>query len=168
MTHFTKSCVKHTFVRLLQNKFWYGVISLATIPARVINHMVNLRIDGKEVPIPKGTKSVVVANINSFASGMRLWKLKKNETNFSNMRFDDGTLEVVAFTGVVHLGLATGGVKRPKPLGQGAHIEINCVIEPYGVQLDGEPLEFTSPTVITLRHKSQFKTVTNVQKLKKQ
>jgi len=141
----------------IQRRFWYGAITLAHSPSDPLNLFLKVSIDGKDVPIPKGTRSLAVANVNSFAAGIRVWRLSKKEALFKGSEIDDGKLEVVAFTGVVHLALGAINLKRAEVVGQGSVIDIQCGIEPDAVQVDGEILDFTSPIQVLIRPAGQFK-----------
>eukprot|EP00596_Hydrurales_sp_CCMP1899_P001601 CAMPEP_0119053888 /NCGR_PEP_ID=MMETSP1177-20130426/74710_1 /TAXON_ID=2985 /ORGANISM="Ochromonas sp, Strain CCMP1899" /LENGTH=104 /DNA_ID=CAMNT_0007033959 /DNA_START=2368 /DNA_END=2682 /DNA_ORIENTATION=+ len=72
-------------------------------------------------------------------------KSSKNGENVDNIIFDsskveinDGLLEIVAVTGVNHLGAIKAGLSSATPLGQGKIITLTTTSS-LPIQLDGEP-----------------------------
>jgi hypothetical protein len=100
-----------------------------------------LRIDGADVSVPVGTKSILVLNIPSYGAGTHPWgddgaaiacvPPAHHTRSFAPAAVDDGQLEVVALFGIIHAATLHnplswraargGGAKR---LGQGGAVEI--------------------------------------------
>jgi hypothetical protein len=100
-----------------------GVRSCKNLPEKV-----DIWVDGKPLVLPPLTESFIILNINSHAGGVELWPDPGsvperprawgaalsppegdeggpgNKPRLRPSRFDDGMLEIVATTGVLHLG----------------------------------------------------------------
>ena len=101
----------------------------------------SLRIDGADVALPPGVKSVLVLNIPSYGAGTHPWgdtdggaacvPPAHHVRRFASPAIDDGVLEVIAMFGIVDAAmlhnplsarrLRGGGGKR---LGQGSRVEL--------------------------------------------
>jgi diacylglycerol kinase (ATP) len=79
--------------------------------------------------LPAWTHALVWSNITSYAGGVRLVRTG---------RADDGFCDVVALGSGVPLGLATGGVRRPRLLARRAHLHVT-LNQSLPMQIDGEP-----------------------------
>jgi len=126
------------------NKLWYGIIgALAFLLgwSRDLSGCCRLLCDGEIVPIPPGTKGIIVLNVNSYAGGSTMWTPSSQSLQSGKYRpadVADGLLEVVAVSGVDHLGAIKAGLRRATPLAQGQHLQLKSTCS-LPVQLDGEP-----------------------------
>jgi diacylglycerol kinase family enzyme len=84
--------------------------------------------DGQVWPLPAWLRSLVLANINSYAGGRRLGK---------GIQGADGRCDVFALPAGLALGLGLGGVRRPRALGAGQNIRLQLG-RPAFFQVDGE------------------------------
>lgn len=134
------------FRSALLNKVKYALLgsSLALRGASSLEkRLASVRIDGREIPLPAGTKSVVLLNIPSFGAGTDPWGAGGHQgepkkmlaghrvRTFAAPACDDGALEVVALFGVLHaaalhnpLSLARLRGYGGKRLGQGRVVEL--------------------------------------------
>ncbi|XP_062202692.1 diacylglycerol kinase 1-like [Phragmites australis] len=115
---------------------------------------VKLEIDGSKIDIPQDSEGILVANIRSYMGGVDLWK---NEDDVSDaylpQSMHDKKLEVVSFTGMLHLGRLQVGLSRAQRLAQGHHIKIG-ISTTMPIQVDGEPWS-QEPCTIEVSHHSQ-------------
>ncbi|CAB1325330.1 unnamed protein product [Coregonus sp. 'balchen'] len=74
---------------------------------------------------------------SSWGSGADLWG-SEGDSRYGKPRIDDGMLEVVGVTGVVHMGQVQSGMRSGIRLAQGNYVRIT-VTKPIPVQVDGEP-----------------------------
>ena len=61
-----------------------------------------------------------------------------SDGKFKTADIADGQLEIVAVTGINHLGAIKAGLRRAIPLAQGKHIHISSTSS-LPMQIDGEP-----------------------------
>ncbi|CAJ0928790.1 unnamed protein product [Ranitomeya imitator] len=73
----------------------------------------------------------------SWGSGADLWG-SDNDNRYGKPRIDDGLLEVVGVTGVVHMGQVQGGLRSGIRIAQGSYFRVT-LLKPIPVQVDGEP-----------------------------
>eukprot|EP01064_Diplonema_japonicum_P010517 TRINITY_DN17769_c0_g1_i1.p1 TRINITY_DN17769_c0_g1~~TRINITY_DN17769_c0_g1_i1.p1 ORF type:complete len:385 (+),score=104.14 TRINITY_DN17769_c0_g1_i1:67-1221(+) len=132
------------------NKVWYtkfGCAALCGSPA--VKNKIKITVDGKEVDQAriKELKNIILANIDSFAAGMRVWKPSKSK-EYTPQKFNDSKLEVCGYFGSFHMGLAQGGLRSSKKVGQGGKIEIavsaETDLDSMRLQIDGEPVPLPS------------------------
>ena len=135
----------HLFFSEIINKFLYMLVGIYYIlrqKSSELSSCVELICDGKVVPIPKGTRGIVFLNINSYAGGSKLWKFsgmsKTDSGRWKPTQFNDRILEVVAVSGIGHLGQIKAGISLPVPIAQGSSFEIRC-FKKLPMQIDGEP-----------------------------
>uniref|UniRef100_A0AAY4DVJ0 Diacylglycerol kinase n=1 Tax=Denticeps clupeoides TaxID=299321 RepID=A0AAY4DVJ0_9TELE len=95
-----------------------------------------LEVDKQEVELPS-IEGLIFLNIPSWGSGADLWG-SDSDSRFDKPRIDDGALEVVGVTGVVHMGQVQSGLRSGIRIAQGSYIRIT-VTKPIPVQVDGEP-----------------------------
>nr|XP_014352777.1 PREDICTED: diacylglycerol kinase theta [Latimeria chalumnae] len=74
---------------------------------------------------------------SSWGSGADLWG-SESDGRFVKPRIDDGSLEVVGVTGVVHMGQVQGGLRSGIRIAQGSYFRVT-LLKPIPVQIDGEP-----------------------------
>ncbi|KAM3254588.1 hypothetical protein ACQJBY_048214 [Aegilops geniculata] len=115
---------------------------------------VKLEIDGSNIEIPQDAEGILVANIRSYMGGVDLWKNEDSVSDtFQPQSMHDKTLEVVSFTGMLHLGRLQVGLSRAQRLAQGHHIKIE-ITTPMPIQVDGEPWS-QEPCTIEVSHHAQ-------------
>lgn len=143
--HRLRDRAPYLFLSPALNKFYYALMGLRDFFVRSCKNLpekVELWCDGKQVVLPPQTESFIVLNINSHAGGVELWPEYSMgggmEGTFKPSRFDDGYLEVVAISGVLHLGRIRVGLDRPVRLAQAKEVRIRTKSFLPG-QVDGEP-----------------------------
>lgn len=115
---------------------------------------VKLEIDGSKINIPQDAEGILVANIRSYMGGVDLWKNEDDVSDtFQPQSMHDKMLEVVSFTGMLHLGRLQVGLSRAQRLAQGHHIKIE-ITTPMPIQVDGEPWS-QQPCKIEVSHHGQ-------------
>eukprot|EP01087_Luapelamoeba_hula_P016114 TRINITY_DN4922_c1_g1_i1.p1 TRINITY_DN4922_c1_g1~~TRINITY_DN4922_c1_g1_i1.p1 ORF type:complete len:334 (+),score=32.97 TRINITY_DN4922_c1_g1_i1:124-1125(+) len=126
------------------NLGWYAGFSATTAVSNLLNmhksqlrRVIRLFIDGEEVVIPKQVRSIVIMNLLTYG-GSKYWGSKPSESGIEPA-IDDGFLEVIAMTGVAHLGAIQTGVSTAIRLGQGCNISL-ITSHPLPTQVDGEPM----------------------------
>lgn len=98
-------------------------------------------VDGKEVELPKGTRSVKLVNINSAINGIFLWgsgaSYKSECQDWTPPRLDDGKLEVMSTGGVKNMIGYRLNYSHAHRIAQTRHVvwEIKREME---MQIDGE------------------------------
>lgn len=125
----------HSFI----NKVWYAIMGfIAFLFYRRLNlkSSVDLKCDGKMCDIPIGTQGLIVTNIGSYAGGSKLWPFDNDR--WKEQSADDGFIEVVAVTGVFHLGQIKTGLATAIPIAQGRSLQI-ITKKRLPMQIDGEP-----------------------------
>ncbi|KAJ9468851.1 Diacylglycerol kinase 1 [Diplonema papillatum] len=130
------------------NKVWYakfGCQALCGSPQ--IKQRVTVTVDGKTLDQKRiaELKSVVCTNIDSYASGMKPWRHRKNcKHGFSEPVFHDGKLEVCGYFGPWHLGLSQIRMRTSKKIGQGSVVVMEMSPEAdldyLRLQIDGEAI----------------------------
>ncbi|CAM0949394.1 unnamed protein product [Alopecurus aequalis] len=115
---------------------------------------VKLEIDGSNIDIPQDSEGILVANIRSYMGGVDLWKNEDSVSDtFQPQCMHDKMLEVVSFTGMLHLGRLQVGLSRAQRLAQGHHIKIE-ITTTMPIQVDGEPWS-QEPCTIEVSHHAQ-------------
>ena len=106
--------------------------------------VMSLRVDGVDVPIPEGAKTVQFFNIHSSATGIDFFGSHERSTRLDRLQeysapnVGDGLVEAVATFGVAHLAAIRLGFGHSRRLAQGSVIEV-VLREALPVQVDGEP-----------------------------
>lgn len=103
---------------------------------RNLHKDIKLQVDQHEVELPN-IEGLIFINIPSWGSGADLWG-SDNDNRFEKPRIDDGLLEVVGVTGVVHMGQVQGGLRSGIRIAQGSYFRLT-LLKPIPVQVDGEP-----------------------------
>ncbi|OCT59255.1 diacylglycerol kinase theta [Xenopus laevis] len=103
---------------------------------RNLNRDLKLQVDQQEVELPN-IEGLIFLNIPSWGSGADLWG-SDNDNRYGKPRIDDGLLEVVGVTGVVHMGQVQGGLRSGIRIAQGSYFRVT-LLKPIPVQVDGEP-----------------------------
>uniref|UniRef100_A0A8C8VGT5 Diacylglycerol kinase n=1 Tax=Pelusios castaneus TaxID=367368 RepID=A0A8C8VGT5_9SAUR len=119
------------------NKGVYVKVGLQKIShTRSLHKDLKLQVDQHEVELPS-IEGLIFINIPSWGSGADLWG-SDNDNRFEKPRIDDGLLEVVGVTGVVHMGQVQGGLRSGIRIAQGSYFRVT-LLKPIPVQVDGEP-----------------------------
>ncbi|XP_035281830.1 diacylglycerol kinase theta isoform X1 [Anguilla anguilla] len=119
------------------NKGVYVKVGLQKLShTRNLHKDLKLQVDKQEVELPN-IEGLIFLNIPSWGSGADLWG-SDSDARFGKPRIDDGMLEVVGVTGVVHMGQVQSGLRSGIRVAQGNYIRIT-VMKPIPVQVDGEP-----------------------------
>ncbi|XP_019901508.2 diacylglycerol kinase theta isoform X3 [Esox lucius] len=103
---------------------------------RNLHRDLKLQVDKQDVELPS-IEGLIFLNIPSWGSGADLWG-SEGDSRFEKPRMDDGLLEVVGVTGVVHMGQVQSGMRSGIRLAQGNYVRITAT-KPLPVQVDGEP-----------------------------
>ncbi|XP_007467966.1 PREDICTED: diacylglycerol kinase theta [Lipotes vexillifer] len=104
--------------------------------SRGLHRALRLQAGQQEVPLPS-IEGLIFINIPSWGSGADLWG-SDSDSRFEKPRMDDGLLEVVGVTGVVHMGQVQGGLRSGIRIAQGSYFRVT-LLKAAPVQVDGEP-----------------------------
>uniref|UniRef100_A0A8C9FM91 Diacylglycerol kinase n=1 Tax=Pavo cristatus TaxID=9049 RepID=A0A8C9FM91_PAVCR len=119
------------------NKGVYVKVGLQKIShTRNLHKDIKLQVDQREVELPN-IEGLIFINIPSWGSGADLWGTDSDD-RFEKPRIDDGLLEVVGVTGVVHMGQVQSGFRSGIRIAQGSYFRVT-LLKPIPVQVDGEP-----------------------------
>ncbi|XP_032109767.1 diacylglycerol kinase theta isoform X1 [Sapajus apella] len=125
------------FTSRLHNKGVYVRVGLQKIShSRGLHKEIRLQVERQEVELPS-IEGLIFINIPSWGSGADLWG-SDNDARFEKPRMDDGLLEVVGVTGVVHMGQVQGGLRSGIRIAQGSYFRVT-LLKATPVQVDGEP-----------------------------
>lgn len=125
------------FTSRFHNKGVYVKVGLQKISySRSLHKELQLQVDFETVPLPS-IEGLIFLNIPSWGSGADLWG-SETDGRFRKPRIDDGLLEVVGVTGVVHMGQVQSGLRSGIRIAQGNYIRLT-VSKEVPVQVDGEP-----------------------------
>uniref|UniRef100_A0A668A5I5 Diacylglycerol kinase n=1 Tax=Myripristis murdjan TaxID=586833 RepID=A0A668A5I5_9TELE len=125
------------FTSRFHNKGVYVKVGLQKIShTRSLHKELQLQVDTHTVPLPN-IEGLIFLNIPSWGSGADLWG-SEVDGRHEKPRIDDGLLEVVGVTGVVHMGQVQSGLRSGIRIAQGNYIRLT-VSKPIPVQVDGEP-----------------------------
>ncbi|XP_048469712.1 diacylglycerol kinase theta-like [Rhincodon typus] len=119
------------------NKGVYVKVGLQKIShTRSLHKDLKLQVDDHEVALPN-IEGLIFLNIPSWGSGADLWG-SDSDGRFEKPRIDDGMLEVVGVTGVVHMGQVQSGLRSGIRIAQGTYFRVT-LLKSIPVQVDGEP-----------------------------
>ncbi|XP_064142173.1 diacylglycerol kinase theta [Loxodonta africana] len=125
------------FTSRFHNKGVYVRVGLQKIShSRSLHKEIRLQVEQQEVELPS-IEGLIFINIPSWGSGADLWG-SDNDARFEKPRIDDGLLEVVGVTGVVHMGQVQGGLRSGIRIAQGSYFRVT-LLKAIPVQVDGEP-----------------------------
>ncbi|XP_069575615.1 diacylglycerol kinase theta [Brachyistius frenatus] len=125
------------FTSRFHNKGVYVKVGLQRISyTRSLHKELQLQVDAQDVPLPN-IEGLIFLNIPSWGSGADLWG-SEVDGRYGKPSIDDGLLEVVGVTGVVHMGQVQSGLRSGIRIAQGNYVRLT-VSKPIPVQLDGEP-----------------------------
>ncbi|KAG7270190.1 hypothetical protein CRUP_016024 [Coryphaenoides rupestris] len=134
------------FTSRFHNKGVYVKVGLQKLShTRNLHKHLRLQVDKQDIELPN-IEGLIFLNIPSWGSGADLWG-SESESRFGKPRIDDGMLEVVGVTGVVHMGQVQSGLRTGIRIAQGNYIRITLT-KPIPVQVDGEPWVQASGHVI--------------------
>ncbi|KAM7159408.1 diacylglycerol kinase theta isoform 1-T1 [Molossus nigricans] len=125
------------FTSRLHNKGVYVRVGLQKMSqSRSLHKEIRLQVEQREVELPS-IEGLIFINIPSWGSGADLWG-SDSDSRFEKPRMDDGLLEVVGVTGVMHMGQVQGGLRSGIRIAQGAYFRVT-LLKATPVQVDGEP-----------------------------
>lgn len=125
------------FTSRFHNKSVYVKVGLQKISStRSLLKDLKLQVDTLNVPLPN-IEGLIFLNIPSWGSGADLWG-SEVDGRYGKPSIDDGLLEVVGVTGVMHMGQVQGGLRSGIRIAQGNYIRLT-VSKAIPVQVDGEP-----------------------------
>ncbi|XP_069877742.1 diacylglycerol kinase theta isoform X1 [Dipodomys merriami] len=125
------------FTSRFHNKGVYVRVGLQKISrSRGLHKGIRLQVEQQEVELPS-IEGLIFINIPSWGSGADLWG-SDSDSRFEKPRMDDGLLEVVGVTGVVHMGQVQGGLRSGIRIAQGSYFRVT-LFKATPVQVDGEP-----------------------------
>lgn len=101
-----------------------------------------------------GLENLVLLNINHWAGGVSgLWKATGN---FKPSCMNDGVLEVLGVSDMLHLGQIQIGMEVPLQISQGKVVIVrsiaNCTMS---FQIDGQPFQLKAPFVLKVQYKDK-------------
>uniref|UniRef100_A0A671QD67 Diacylglycerol kinase n=1 Tax=Sinocyclocheilus anshuiensis TaxID=1608454 RepID=A0A671QD67_9TELE len=135
--HHAREVDPDKFNSRFHNKGVYVKVGLQKLShTRNLHKDIRMQVDKHDVELPT-IEGLIFLNIPSWGSGADLWG-SDSESRFGRPRIDDGMLEVVGVTGVVHMGQVQSGMRSGIRIAQGSYIRIT-VNKPIPVQVDGEP-----------------------------
>ena len=105
--------------------------------------VITLRVDGREVAVPAGARTLQFFNIHSSATGIDFFGCGERSAPGELQHYDppnigDGLIEVVATMSAWHLGAIRLGFGHSHRVAQGASVEL-VIRDAIPVQVDGEP-----------------------------
>ncbi|KAF5913809.1 hypothetical protein HPG69_014833, partial [Diceros bicornis minor] len=125
------------FTSRFHNKGVYVRVGLQKIShSRSLHKEIRLQVEQQEVELPS-IEGLIFINIPSWGSGADLWG-SESDSRFEKPRMDDGLLEVVGVTGVMHMGQVQGGLRSGIRIAQGSYFRVT-LLKATPVQVDGEP-----------------------------
>uniref|UniRef100_A0A3B4XV48 Diacylglycerol kinase n=1 Tax=Seriola lalandi dorsalis TaxID=1841481 RepID=A0A3B4XV48_SERLL len=135
--HLAREDEPDKFTSRFHNKGVYVKVGLQKISyTRSLHKELQLQVDTHNVPLPN-IEGLIFLNIPSWGSGADLWG-SEVDGRYGKPSIDDGLLEVVGVTGVVHMGQVQSGLRSGIRIAQGNYIRLT-VSKPIPVQVDGEP-----------------------------
>ncbi|XP_036903254.1 diacylglycerol kinase theta isoform X2 [Sturnira hondurensis] len=125
------------FTSRFHNKGVYVRVGLQKMShSRSLHREIQLQVEQQQVELPS-IEGLIFINIPSWGSGADLWG-PDGDSRFEKPRMDDGLLEVVGVTGVMHMGQVQGGLRSGIRIAQGAYFRVT-LLKATPVQVDGEP-----------------------------
>lgn len=151
--HLAREEKPEKFNSRIHNKGVYVRLGMSRIGRRTsckeLNKELKIEVDGNAVTLPT-LEGILILNISSWGSGADPWGVDNQDANFGKCRHDDGMLEVIGLTGVVHLGQIQSGLRYGNRLAQGAQIRVTMNTD-IPVQVDGEPWMQPAGQVVVCR-----------------
>uniref|UniRef100_UPI00358F13CE diacylglycerol kinase theta isoform X2 n=1 Tax=Myxine glutinosa TaxID=7769 RepID=UPI00358F13CE len=128
------------------NKGVYLKVGLQKMSSsRSLHRDIKIQVDGVDIDLP-GIEGLILLNIPSWGSGADLWG-SESDSSYEKPRMDDGKLEVVGVTGVMHMGQVQSRLRSGIRIAQGTFIRLTLHRE-VAMQVDGEPWTQPPGTVI--------------------
>uniref|UniRef100_H3CAH6 Diacylglycerol kinase n=1 Tax=Tetraodon nigroviridis TaxID=99883 RepID=H3CAH6_TETNG len=137
--HLAREDEPDKFTSRFHNKGVYVKVGLQKMSqSRSLHKELLLQVDQRDVPLPS-IEGLIFLNIPSWGSGADLWG-SEVDGHFRKPRMDDGLLEVVGVTGVVHMGQGQvqSGMRSGIRIAQGNYVRLT-LSKAVPVQVDGEP-----------------------------
>lgn len=135
--HLAREDEPDKFTSRFHNKGVYVKVGLQKISyTRSLHKELQLQVDSQNIQLPN-IEGLIFLNIPSWGSGADLWG-SEVDARYRKPSIDDGLLEVVGVTGVVHMGQVQSGLRSGIRIAQGNYIRLT-VSKPIPVQVDGEP-----------------------------
>lgn len=145
------------FVSPLSNKLIYtqmGALDLFVKKGQVlIKDYIVVEVDGKQISL-EGLENIVLLNITHWAGGVSgLWK---ESAEFKPNRMDDGMIEILGVSDMLHLGQIQIGMDLPFQISQGREVVIKSIADcDMNFQIDGEPFQLKSPFLVKVALKDK-------------
>jgi diacylglycerol kinase (ATP) len=146
--HRLRESKPHLFKNRAINKAWYVYFSVLHLRGNIdMSQAAILEVDGKEIKVPENVVSINVVNIPSYLGGTNLWGTRTSDS-YSPQLTDDGKLEIVGYTGALHMLGIRGGYREGIRIAQGKEVVIKTKNKDRGgpdaskgvcCQVDGEP-----------------------------
>uniref|UniRef100_A0A3Q0T652 Diacylglycerol kinase n=1 Tax=Amphilophus citrinellus TaxID=61819 RepID=A0A3Q0T652_AMPCI len=135
--HLAREDEPDKFTSRFHNKGVYVKVGLQKIShTRSLHKELQLQVDNQDIQLPN-IEGLIFLNIPSWGSGADLWG-SEVDSRYEKPSIDDGLLEVVGVTGVVHMGQVQSGFRSGIRIAQGHYIRLT-LRKPIPVQVDGEP-----------------------------
>ncbi|XP_033640352.1 diacylglycerol kinase theta-like isoform X2 [Asterias rubens] len=151
--HMAREEKPEKFNSRLHNKGVYFRLGMRKLGRRTsckeLQKELRVEVDGRQIELPT-IEGILILNISSWGGGADPWGVDSQDTIFKKCRHDDGLLELVGVTGVVHLGQIQSGLRTGIRLAQGANIRIWLNTD-MPVQVDGEPWMQLAGQVVVCR-----------------
>jgi len=145
------------------NKAAYAIAGLKSMGGDHVDvkEFVRLWVDGNEIQIPKGIKSIVFMNIQSYAGGTNPWGGPK--TGWLPQSPQDGIIEIVGLKGASHMGMVQAGLAKGERVAQGSDVKLEIVAMTNAIfgQVDGEPFLVKAPVEVKLVNYGKAKMLCN-------
>lgn len=136
------------------NKCWYLYYAFQNFwsGSHDLDSSASLKIDGQEVAIPQGTKTLVILNFVCYQAGVDIWGQKEEE---NDQKIDDGQIEVIGIGGIFHEAMVRMYLKSGTRIGRGKEITVDIKKKlSVAMAFDGEP-EVQQPCKIVIKHLCQ-------------
>uniref|UniRef100_A0A6B2LA98 Diacylglycerol kinase n=1 Tax=Arcella intermedia TaxID=1963864 RepID=A0A6B2LA98_9EUKA len=133
----------------------YIAATLKVKKQRDVKEYASLQVDGKEVPLSKGIRSLLFLNIPSYASGSNPWGGSLG--SWARQDYSDGVLEVIGLKGAKQMALIQAGLAKGERIAQGASATLKVFddAETIYAQTDGEPWALPLQCTLQLAHSGQ-------------
>uniref|UniRef100_A0A8C4RBF3 diacylglycerol kinase (ATP) n=1 Tax=Eptatretus burgeri TaxID=7764 RepID=A0A8C4RBF3_EPTBU len=134
------------FKSRFHNKGVYLKVGLQKMSSsRSLHRDIKIQVDGVDIDLP-GIEGIILLNIPSWGSGADLWG-SESDSSYEKPQMDDGKLEVVGVTGVIHMGQVQSRLRSGIRIAQGTFIRLILHRE-VAIQVDGEPWTQPPGTII--------------------
>lgn len=137
--HLAREEQPNKFNSRLRNKGVYfksGLRNMAKSSNSNLEDKIEVKVDGKDISIPS-IEGLLISNISSWAGGSDPWG-KDRDAKFKQPVYNDGLIELMGFSGVVHMGRIKSGLSSAIRIAQGTQINLK-IKAAVPMQVDGEP-----------------------------